>query len=538
FVADLSRRRPALLLELLASGNLFRSFQAGEISADVDVALAAPDADAPVVLRQARARHMLRILWRDLNRSAATLETVRDTSDLADACIRSALKVAMAEQVERFGTPVGAVSGAPQELVVLAMGKLGAHELNVSSDIDLMFAFPEAGMTRGSTRTVSNDEFFTRVGQSLIALLDATTSEGFVFRVDMRLRPYGESGALVHNFTALEEYYQDQGRDWERYALIKARPVTGDPARSAELMTALKPFVFRRYIDFGVIESLRGMKRMINTEVRRRGLDGNVKLGRGGIREVEFIAQCFQLIRGGRDLGLQRRELLPVLEECVALNCLPEQVGTELREAYLFLRDTEHAIQGWLDRQTQELPTDDLPRLALAVALGFDDWDSYRAALAAHRERVSAHFMALIEPPEEETDTAAEPDDWSLALSKQNLAALGYQHVEDTLAELLKLRANPRIATLQPQGRARLDQFMPRLLAACAETDAPDLALARLLPLVVAVVRRSAYLALLLENPPALGELAALCGASPWIAEQLARNPVLLDELLDRASLY
>ena len=217
----------------------------------------------------------------------------------------------------------------------------------------------------------------------------------------MRLRPYGESGALVHNFAALEEYYQDQGRDWERYALIKARPVTGDPSRAAELMESLRPFVFRRYVDFGVIESLRGMKQMITSEVRRRGLQDNVKLGHGGIREVEFIAQCFQLIRGGRDLGLQQRELLAVLQECEDLGCLPAEAVAELRAAYLFLRDSEHAIQGYQDKQTQALPQDDLQQLAMATVMGFALWEDYLAALDVHRRRVAGHFDDLIAEPEE-----------------------------------------------------------------------------------------------------------------------------------------
>jgi glutamate-ammonia-ligase adenylyltransferase len=421
------------------------------------------------------------------------------------------------------------------------MGKLGARELNVSSDIDLIFTYPEAGQTDSEAQSVSNEEFFTKVGQRAINTLDQVTAEGFVFRVDMRLRPYGESGALVHNFTALEDYYQNQGRDWERYALIKARPVTGDTRRAQELMAMLQPFVYRRYVDYGVIESLRGMKQMINTEVRRRGLQDDVKLGHGGIREVEFIVQCFQLIRGGRDLGLQQRELLSVLTECVALGCLPGSVATELRRAYLFLRDSEHAIQGYQDRQTQVLPREALPREAMATVMGYPDWESYMTALDGHRALVAGHFRSLIAAPEE-GDSEADDDEqqslWGEGLSKQALTNLGYQRESDTLDALLALQQSPRVATLQAQGRQRLEQFMPQLLRACAAQDDPDLALQRVLPLVAAVVRRSAYLVLLLENPPALTDLVALCGASPWISEQIAARPVLLDELLDRASLY
>jgi [glutamine synthetase] adenylyltransferase / [glutamine synthetase]-adenylyl-L-tyrosine phosphorylase len=540
FVAELARRKPALLLDLLHSGQLQEALPETLFRSELQRLLAEEGVQLGTVLRHFRQRHMLRIVWRDFCRLADTLETVRDTSLLAEACIGEALEHSQAALEQRFGVPRGRQSKARQQLIVLAMGKLGARELNVSSDIDLIFAFPEPGQTDSETRPIGNEEFFIKVGQAVITALDQVTAEGFVFRVDMRLRPYGESGALVHNFAALEEYYQDQGRDWERYALIKARPVTGDPHDAAELMASLRPFVFRRYVDFGVIESLRGMKQMISSEVRRRGLQDNVKLGHGGIREVEFIAQCFQLIRGGRDLGLQQRELLAVLEECVVLGCLPQEAVAQLRSAYLFLRDSEHAIQGYRDQQTQALPETELQRLAMATVMGFGSWEEYLVALEAHRHLVGRHFNALIAAPEEESESAEDDQRvlWGEGLAADSLASLGYREAEATLQALLELQQSSRVITLQVEGRERLEQFMPQLIRACSEVDDPDLALARLLPLVVAVVRRSAYLALLLENPPALGELVELCGASPWIAEQMARHPVLLDELLDRASLY
>ncbi|QFU74210.1 bifunctional [glutamate--ammonia ligase]-adenylyl-L-tyrosine phosphorylase/[glutamate--ammonia-ligase] adenylyltransferase [Halioglobus maricola] len=538
FVADLSRRKPALLLALLDSQFLARSLPEDSFREELSANLTG-EAELGPALRLYRQRHMLRIVWRDFSRTADTLETVRDTSLLAEACIAEALVHTQAALEQRFGKPIGRTSGEHQTMIVLAMGKLGARELNVSSDIDLIFAFPEAGVTDGETRNLSNEEFFIKVGQAVITALDQTTPEGFVFRVDMRLRPYGDSGALVHNFNALEEYYQDQGRDWERYALIKARPVTGDPARADELMKALRPFVFRRYIDFGVIESLRSMKQMISAEVRRRGLQGNVKLGHGGIREVEFIAQCFQLIRGGRDLALQQRELLIVLQECVELGCLPAEAVEELRTAYLFLRDSEHAIQGYQDKQTQELPGDEMARIAMAEIMGFERWETYLQALDEQRATVSRHFNALIAVPEDE-QPSTESDDglWGEDLNEAALAELGYRQLDATLGALGEFWSSKRVSAAQAEGRERLDVFMPQLIRCCADTDDPDLALTRVLPLVVSVVRRSAYLALLLENPPALRELAVLCGASPWIAEQMAKQPVLLDEFLDRASLY
>ncbi len=542
FVAETVRRRPQLLTGLLTSGDLQRTLPPDAIAQQLQDALAGSEEEPAVVLRRFRQRHMLRIVWRDFCRLADTAATMLDTSLLAEACITQALAHSQAVQEHRYGVPRGRYSGERQQLIVLAMGKLGARELNVSSDIDLIFVYPEAGQTDGDKRQISNEEFFTRVGRALITALDQVTAEGFVFRVDMRLRPYGESGALVHNFAALEEYYQHQGRDWERYALIKARPVTGDSVYAEQLMDTLRPFVYRRYVDFGVIESLRDMKQMINSEVRRRGLQQNVKLGHGGIREIEFIAQCFQLIRGGRDAGLQRRELLPVLRECADLGCLPAAAVQELTDAYFFLRDSEHAIQGYQDRQTQELPAAALPRLALSQVMGFANWPDYMAALDRHRARVATHFRQLIEVPgESRVDTGGGADDaalWGAGIDGSALSGLGYRAVPETAERLQALASSPRVNTLQAEGRRRLERFMPRLVQACAEVEDPDLALQRILPLVVAVLRRSAYLVLLLENPQALHELVLLCGASPWIAAQLARHPVLLDELLDRASLY
>ena len=410
FAAETLRRRPWLLTQLLMDGVLERPLRDGELEEQLDEWLAQGDDEPGVLLRRFRERQQIRLIWRDLNRLAPTLETTRDVSWLADACITRAVAVAAPALEARFGRPCGRDSGEPQELIVIAMGKLGAHELNLSSDIDLMFSYPEAGSTGGGPRSLSNEEYFTRLGRAVIALLDPVTAEGFVFRVDMRLRPYGESGGLVHSFAALESYYQDQGRDWERYALIKARPINGSRRSRERLLSLLHPFVYRRYLDFSAIDSLRAMKRLIMAELRRGGLGNNIKLGDGGIREIEFIAQCFQLIRGGRDRALQRRELLPVLDECAKLACLPAEGSRALAEAYRFLRDSEHAIQAWEDRQTQELPTDELPRLALAHCMGFADYAAFLAALDAHRQCVAQYFAELISPAPEASEGVGEAE--------------------------------------------------------------------------------------------------------------------------------
>lgn len=540
FVAEQLRRKPDLLLSLLESQELQDSLPESDFLLNLQSNAAQPGADLACVLRQYRQRHMVRIVWRDLCRAADTCETTRDTSLLAEACIAVAQAQSTAQQQQRYGVPRCSETGNAQQMIVLAMGKLGARELNVSSDIDLIFAYPEAGQTDGEKKSVSNEEFFTQVGRGIINLLDKTTADGFVFRVDMRLRPYGDSGALVHNFASLESYYQEQGRDWERYAMIKARPVTGDQQARDDLMESLRPFVYRKYVDFGVIESLRSMKQMITAEEHRRGLQNDIKLGPGGIREIEFIAQCFQLIRGGRDLQLQQRELLAILQACTELGILPDTAESELRAAYLFLRDTEHAIQGYQDKQTQALPDNETARAALATVMGCQSWDSYLEALTAHRARVKDHFANLIAAPEEESNEERNEltGVWGDEVEIGVLESAGYQQLEKTHQAIVDLHSHPRIVALQAEGRERLDQFMPRLIHACTEVEDPDVALHRLLPLVLAIARRSVYLALLLENPPALTELVLLCSASPWISEQLERNPVLLDELLDRASLY
>src|SRR3990167_5823961 len=404
FVVQQGARDPQMLLALAASGELERSLGAGELRCQLARVLedCADDDELGRRLRRFRNRQQLRIIWRDISRQADLIETCRDLSDLADACIDLAYQWLYPRHCTQFGTPIGRRSGQAQHMVILGMGKLGAHELNLSSDIDLIFGYPEGGETEGVKRPLDNQEFFIRLGQKLIKALDVITVEGFVFRTDMRLRPYGSSGSLVFSFNALEQYYQDQGRDWERYAMIKARVVGGDQAAGAQLLEMLRPFVYRRYLDFSAIEALRAMKQLIQQEVRRKGMAENIKLGSGGIREVEFIAQAFQLIHGGRDLSLQQRSLLKVLSTLEGQGYLPPAVVSELREGYEFLRYTEHAIQAIADRQTQMLPDGAQDQARIAFMLGFDDWAAFHERLMHWRGRVDWHFRQVIADPDEE----------------------------------------------------------------------------------------------------------------------------------------
>lgn len=551
FVIEQSVRDPLMLLSLVQSGELDRAFAPGELCAQIAAAVNAAQSEDELgrALRRQRARHQVRIIWRDLTRQADLVQTCRDLSDMADACIDQAYQWLYSRHCEQFGTPTGRRSGLPQPMVILGMGKLGAVELNLSSDIDLIFAYPEGGETVGVKRSLDNQEFFIRLGQRLIKALDPMTVDGFVFRVDMRLRPYGSSGALVLSFNALEQYYQDQGRDWERYAMIKARVVAGDQVAGAQLLEMLRPFVYRRYLDFSAIEALRTMKQLIQQEVRRKGMADNIKLGSGGIREVEFIAQAFQLIHGGRDLSLQQRPLLKVLSTLEGQGYLPPAVVSELRDGYEFLRYTEHAIQAIADRQTQMLPEGAQDQARIAFMLGFADWEAFHEKLMYWRGRVAWHFAQVIADPDEDEGATSEVvvggewlPLWEEAQDEEaacrQLQEGGFADASKALKALAGLRGSPQLRAMQRLGRERLDAFIPRLLAQAVEHANPDLVLERVLPLVEAVARRSAYLVLLTENPGALRRLLTLCAASPWIAEQITRFPLLLDELLNEGRLF
>ncbi|MBX3702879.1 MAG: bifunctional [glutamate--ammonia ligase]-adenylyl-L-tyrosine phosphorylase/[glutamate--ammonia-ligase] adenylyltransferase [Steroidobacteraceae bacterium] len=542
FVAEAAIREPALLPELAASGVLERARRPGEI-AELAMALAGNGDEAPFMdaLRRLRRREMVRIAWRDLTGSAPLDEVLLELSDLADAAIRSALATASRSLASRYGLPRSA-SGAAQELVVLAMGKLGGRELNFSSDVDLVFLHPEAGETDGR-RPIANEEYFTRLGQALIRLLDARTAEGFVFRVDMRLRPLGESGPLVVSFAAFEEYLQKHGRDWERYAWVKARAVTGEAAYRGLYDDVVRPFVYRRYLDFGVFESLREMKAMIAREVARRELEDDIKLGPGGIREIEFVVQSQQLIRGGSEPALQSPSLLAVLPRLAGAKLLSAAAVAELEDGYRFLRRVENRLQMAADEQTHRLPGDALGRERLAAAMDAGSWDELAGALTARRRMVTAHFEGVAPGPGGRgTPPAAldalwgpEPD---LQRLTQEIAAPGLEDAADMARMLLELRQSSYFRRLDEYGRRRLATLVPRMLAQIAQSaggrraDAKTV-LARLLRIVEAIGGRTAYLALLNENAAALGRLARICGMGDYLARQVAAHPLLLDELLD-----
>jgi glutamate-ammonia-ligase adenylyltransferase len=466
-------------------------------------------------------------------------ETMRERSDMADGCIQQALHYLHQWLCHDLGSPCNS-EGNEQHLIVLGMGKLGAGELNLSSDIDLIFTYPENGETRGGQRSLSNEEFFTRLGRKLIQALDNRTVDGFVFRVDMRLRPFGDSGALALSFDAMELYYQTQGREWERYAMIKARAITGTEVDKKQLMDLLRPFVYRRYLDYGVFDSLREMKSMIAGQLHRKGMEDNIKLGSGGIREIEFIGQVFQLIYGGRDKPLQQRPILSILTLLEQRGLLMPYAVKALKQAYIFLRRTEHRIQAWADQQTHCLPKDKEGQTRLASLMGFLDWDTFSNVLDEHRQQVQTHFAQTLTTPQTDENTSDQLSllDANDEEKQRYLQQLGYGDPVASLKQLNHMLTSHNCQNLAETERGRLEKLLPLLVQAAANVEKPDRCLSRILTLLDAIMRRSSYMSLLAENSMALSQLVKLCAASPWISNQLARHPVLLDELLDPRSLY
>jgi glutamate-ammonia-ligase adenylyltransferase len=487
------------------------------------------------LLRRLKQRAMARIAGRDLSGAADLAEVVEGMSLVADAAVAVALQIVEAGLVERYGVPQNA-AGERQHLIVVGMGKLGGRELNVSSDIDLIFVYPEDGDTAGNNagaRSISNFEFFTRLGRGLINALADVTGDGQVFRVDMRLRPNGDSGPLVCSFEMLENYFITQGREWERYAWIKARPMTGD--RWEELEAIRRPFVFRKYLDFGTINAMRDLHAQIRREVAKKDMANNVKLGPGGIREIEFIAQVFQLIRGGRDRALQVKPTLEVLKLLVDRNQLELDAVVELSSAYRFLRRLEHRLQYLDDAQTHALPENPDDQARVAQAMGFANYEALLMELDDHRHNVARHFEAVFADPNEQNHSLdpvwAHADGHAAELEK-----LGFRDTAALCARLAAIRGGVRYQQMSEQAKGRFDALIPRAIqaaAAAGSAASPDDTLSRILDLLEAIGRRSAYLALLQQYPQALEQVAKIAGASSWAADYLLKHPILLDELLD-----
>ena len=471
-------------------------------------------------MRILRARLMFRWIWQDANQLTNVVSLTKELSDFADAAICAAKAFAYIPLVAKHGEPIG-YNGKLQDLIVIAMGKLGAQELNLSSDIDLIFAFDEQGETNGR-KCIEVQQFCILWGQKLIYLLDHISADGFVFRVDMRLRPWGDGSALAISHVALEKYLSQHGREWERYAWIKARIVTGGKD-GTDLLDMTRPFVFRKYVDYTAFEAMREMKGMIEREVQRRNIEDDIKLGAGGIREVEFIVQVFQLIYGGSKLELQDRQCLVSLQHLGEFGLLEKQAVEELEDAYLFLRRIEHAIQALNDQQTQSLPIEPDLRHRMVQTLGFENWEALLGVLNAKREKVIYQFVHLIK--EKELDPLEE----SFKQLEQRLDEVLDDGTKNLVHEFWHGHALKKLPAKAVQ---RLKAFWPHLVEAVIQSDSPQVALQRLMPLVESVMRRTVYLVMLIESKGALQRLVKMATVSPWICEELTHYPVLLDEFL------
>lgn len=546
FVARSCIQDPTLIARLARLGLLgpagFSPLLEYLAAAERDMADPNPD-DLARRLRVLRREGMVALAWRDICGEATVGETLEGLTRLADTCVRAALSGAHKTLRDIHGTPRDR-QGREQALIVLGLGKLGGGELNYSSDIDLILLYPDQGVTDGP-KQLENQAFFIRLGQRLARTLSEMTQDGFVFRVDLRLRPWGDAGPVAISLDAFDGYLRRHGREWERYALVKARAITGTAEDIDRLDAHLQAFVYRAYPDFSAFASLREMKAMIAADMARRGRQDNIKLGRGGIREIEFIAQAFQLLRGGRNPALRSRSLIGVLQQLgVEGELSPDTVQT-LTTAYWFLRWFENRMQMVGDAQTHSLPSDEFERVRLAVTMGYPDWPTLMATLDAHRQAVDGHFRRIFQADDEAQGEGDRGDDPAVAAWRNAetadasaLHGLGFDDPAAALEGLRRLRGISAYRQMHAEGRALADALVPRLVAEVAGTPDASEALARVLQVIASVLRRTTYLHLLLEQPAARAQLIRLCAASPWITRLIASQPILLDRLLDPEDLH
>ncbi len=545
FIALSFIKKPQIFHELIKSNDLYKSYSQHtyitriekSVSKEMDLA------EIKTTLLQIKLYEIIRIAWRDLTKKAKLEETLEDISNLADAILDTAMASIYDKNCRRYGIPVDH-EGNFQRIIVLGMGKLGAKELNFSSDIDLIFIYPEDGYTNGEN-IIFSGEFFTKLCRMFLKFFSSTAQEINFYRIDTRLRPYGDGGPLVMSSAGFEEYYQAQGREWERYAMIKARPVAGDIEAGFKLLKTMNSFIYRRYFDYGSFDSFRDMKHRITLQVKSKKLKNNIKLGAGGIREIEFFGQLFQLIRGGVEPKLQERKILNVLDLLQSHNCIDESTKQDLQKSYKFLRLVENRLQIYGDRQTHDIPEKSDQKTILALSMGYDAWNLFNKDLNDHMQRVHHHFNQMLlskdkEEPDRETHELKEL--WDNINDPQFMAdpkIIGrFKEPDRILSVLRSLEAHPNTKRLTPNGRHKLARLVPILIKKIGRHKDPDAILSKLIDLIVTIERRTCYLSLLIENSGALETLITLAQKSPWIITFLANHPALLDELMHPGTLY
>jgi len=540
FIALNCVRHPPFLLDLVQTGDLFNANVRENYPSQLAQLNINNDVELMKALRLFRNQEMIRIAWRDLANWSMLDETLADLTALAECCIQFTLDYLYEQACARRGTPVLA-DGTAQNIVILGMGKLGAWELNYSSDIDLIFAYQQDGVLNDRKAT-SYGEFFSRLCRKLVKILDEVTADGFVFRTDIRLRPFGDSGPVIMTFDGLENYYQTQAREWERYAMVKVRPVAGDTQGAKQFMTMIRPFVYRRYLDYGAFEELRHLKQQITQELQRKDRMDNVKLGPGGIREIEFIGQAFQLIHGGKDIALQERRIQVILTLLGEKNLLVAEEAQQLLDAYRFLRRVENHIQEFQNKQNHDLPKTEYEQQILAFSMGYKNWSLFKEKLDQVRKQVDVVFCDVFSMSTDIEKPSISVSIWQSNAPKETclnqLAALGYHQPEQIANILQQFRNASAIKRLTTKGANNLDKLIPKIIDILAKEEQALISLQRLCTLFETLAGRNVYLSLLAENDQALKQLITLTSASSWISEYLSKYPALFDELLDTRSLY
>ena len=529
-----------IIPDLVESGYLFEESSLYRFKSDIHnlLSLAHNDFDLYKILRYYRNREMVRIAWRDIAGWSNIEDTMLEITCLAEAFISETLDYLFAKLCIEKGYPMNKL-GQIQKIVVVGMGKLGAWELNFSSDIDLIFFYENDGFLNDKKST-SYFEFYTKLVQSFIKAIDSNTENGFVFRVDTRLRPFGESGPLVMNYDGLEIYYQGQAREWERYAMVKSRVIYGDVNAGERLQTILTQFTYRRYLDYRAISELRQLKKKINIELQSKDKFNNIKLGLGGIREIEFIGQAFQLIRGGRDKILRERSILKVFDIIYELNLLPIEIISTLKESYLFLRAVENRLQQYEDKQTHDIPTNITQQNILACGLNYTDWESLSNKIQSVRLVVHDIFNQIIANRNSLSDECNIIDwlDADNSFISTHLKTLGYNNPESIISLIIQFKQSYSVRKITARGVNELNCLISKILEYIVYYDNNIDILSRLFNLFNALAGRNVYYTLLNENKLALSQLINLASKSSWIVNLISNYPLLLDELLDSQSLY
>ena len=482
-----------------------------------------------LVLRRYRQLQSVHILWQDLSGAWDIATTGRAISALACDCLELALLAAEHIVARTCGSLVDK-DEQPIRLSIFGLGKLGGDELNFNSDIDLVFAYSGEGRSSGP-RQLDAARYLQLVARELIRILDTVTEYGRVWIVDTRLRPFGEAGALVWSTRAMEQYFLTEGRTWERYAWLKARPVAGDLSSGRQLLEAIRPFIFRRYLDYGIFDSLRDLHQRIESASQSSGRT-DIKRGPGGIRAAEFLVQSQQILRGGRERLLRTSGFLPALEACTALGLIAAEPARDLHQAYGYLRIVENRLQARSGRQGHHLPESETDLLTLAQLLGHADQHDFQAELASHQDLIAAQFSERFREP-----ASASPSGSGLWPPEDNcessLTEAGFEAPDAAALALRQLDQRLTRRGLSAEGHRRLERLMPMLLEQLATQTQADLLLPALLHLIEQISRRSAYLSLLHERPQTLTRLIRVFALSEKVSTWITRSPQLLDDLLD-----